>query len=108
MLAREKINLLLKGVKMEDIKALEEQELKEAETPEEPEVKETPEEPEVKETPEEPEVKESEEVMELKKLVESLKSQLSEAQDTNIHANNESPKLSFEEEINTMFKDYRY
>ena len=99
MLAREKINLLLKGVKMEDIKALEEQELKEAETPEEPEVK---------ETPEEPEVKESEEVMELKKLVESLKSQLSEAQDTNIHANNESPKLSFEEEINTMFKDYRY
>lgn len=39
----EKMQLLLKGVKMDEIKALEEQEAAEAEVPEEPEVPETPE-----------------------------------------------------------------
>ena len=41
------------------------------------------------------------------KRIAELEAQLKEAQADNVHGNNETPSVSFEEQLNEMFKDIR-
>ena len=41
------------------------------------------------------------------KRIAELEAQLKEAQADNVHGNNETPNVSFEEQLNDMFKDIR-
>ena len=41
------------------------------------------------------------------KRIAELEAQLKEAQADNVHGNNETPSVSFEEQLNEMFKDVR-
>ena len=99
--AREKLTLLIQGKatlkEINELEALAEQE---------PEVQEV--EPEVQEV--EPEVEQpdyEQQIAELKQLNEDLQTKLSEAQAENVNANNETPSVSFDEQLEEMFKDIR-
>lgn len=98
--AREKLTLLIQGKatlkEINELEALAEQEPEE--TPEE--LEETPE-----ETPEQPDYEKQ--IAELKQLNEDLQAKLTEAQAENVNANNETPSVSFEEQLEEMFKDIR-
>ena len=102
--AREKLTLLIQGKatlkEINELEALAEQEPEQVETPEE--VKETPDNDEnvSRETFEK-------EIEELKKANEELQNKLNEAQADNVHANNETPQVSFDEQLEEMFKDFR-
>ena len=65
-------------------------------------------EPQPKEGPKE-EPKEEPKEDEKDKRIAELEAQLKEAQADNVHANNGNEKeLSFEEQLDTMFKDYKF
>ena len=67
---------------------------------EEPPKEEPPkEEPPKEEPPKEPDEKD--------KRIAELEAQLKEAQADNVHGNNETPDVSFDEQLNEMFKDIR-
>ena len=57
------------------------------------------EEPPKEEPPKEPDEKD--------KRIAELEAQLKEAQADNVHGNNETPDVSFDEQLNEMFKDIR-
>ena len=58
--------------------------------------------------PKEPEPKEPEPDEKDKRIAE-LEAQLKEAQSDNVHADNGgTPELTFEEQLDTMFKDYKF
>ena len=97
--AREKLTLLIQGKatlkEINELEALAEQEPEEVETPE-------------VETPEEVETPDyAKDIEELKKANEELQTKLNEAQADNVHANNETPQVSFDEQLEEMFKDFR-
>ena len=99
--AREKLTLLIQGKatlkEINELEALAEQEPEQVETPEE-----------VIEKPEEVETPDYiKEIEELKKSNEELQNKLNEAQADNVHANNEAPHVSFDEQLEEMFKDFR-
>ena len=66
---------------------------------EEPPKEEPPKEEPPKEEPPEPDEKD--------KRIAELEAQLKEAQSDNVHGNNETPSVSFDEQLNEMFKDIR-
>ena len=77
----------------------------------EPQPKEEPgaNEPQPKEEPgaNEPQPKEEPKEDEKDKRIKELEAQLKEAQADNVHGNNETPSVSFDEQLNEMFKDIR-
>lgn len=101
--AREKLNILLSGkATLKEINELEQQ----AEN--EPEV-ETPV-PQEDETPVTPEIDVSEfetRIAELEKANEDLQAKLYEAQNANVIANNDVNTPSFDEQLESMFNDFR-
>ena len=98
--AREKLTLLIQGKatlkEINELEALAEQEPDEIETSVEVET------PEEVETPDY-----TKEIEELKKANEELQTKLNEAQADNVHANNETPQVSFDEQLEEMFRDFR-
>ena len=106
--ATEKLKILALGKatlkEINELEALAEKEPKEPpkeEPPKEEPPKEEPpkEEPPKEEPPKEPDEKD--------KRIAELEAQLKEAQADNVHGNNETPSVSFEEQLNEMFKDIR-
>ena len=99
--AREKLTLLIQGKatlkEINELEALAEQE---------PEVTEV--EPEVTEVEPEEKPDYEKQIAELKQLNEDLQAKLSEAQAENVNANNETPSVSFDEQLEEMFKDIRF
>ena len=96
--ATEKLKILALGKatlkEINELEALAEKE------PKEPPKEEPPkEEPPKEEPPKEPDEKD--------KRIAELEAQLKEAQADNVHGNNETPSVSFEEQLNEMFKDIR-
>lgn len=98
--AREKLTLLIQGKatlkEINELEALAEQE---------PEVAEV--EPEVTEVEPEEQPDYEKQIAELKQLNEDLQAKLTEAQAENVNANNETPSISFDEQLEEMFKDIR-
>lgn len=98
--AREKLTLLIQGKatlkEINELEALAEQE---------PEVVEV--EPEVTEVEPEETPDYEKQIAELKQLNEDLQAKLTEAQAENVNANNETPSVSFDEQLEEMFKDIR-
>lgn len=98
--AREKLTLLIQGKatlkEINELEALAEQEPEVTEV--EPEVTEV----ESGETPDY-----EKQIAELKQLNEDLQAKLTEAQAENVNANNETPSVSFDEQLEEMFKDIR-
>ena len=99
--ATEKLKILALGkATLKEINELE------AEAEKEPPKEEPPkEEPPKEEPPKEEPPKE--EPDEKDKRIAELEAQLKEAQADNVHGNNETPSVSFEEQLNEMFKDIR-
>ena len=98
--ATEKLKILALGKatlkEINELEALAEKEPKEEPPKEEPPKEEPPKEEPPKEEPDEKD-----------KRIAELEAQLKEAQADNVHGNNETPNVSFEEQLNDMFKDIR-
>ena len=98
--AREKLTLLIQGkATLKEINELE------ARAEQEPEVTEV--EPEVTEVEPEEQPDYEKQIAELKQLNEDLQAKLTEAQAENVIANIETPSVSFDEQLEEMFKDIR-
>ena len=94
--ATEKLKILALGkATLKEINELE------AEAEKEPPKEEPPKEEPPKEEPPKDEPDEKD------KRIAELEAQLKEAQADNVHGNNETPSVSFEEQLNEMFKDIR-
>ena len=104
--ATEKLKILALGkATLKEINELEAEAEKEPPKEEPPKEEPPKEEPPKEEPPKEEPPKE--EPDEKDKRIAELEAQLKEAQADNVHGNNETPSVSFEEQLNEMFKDVR-